>query len=427
MAIPHKTTVSLAVLAVVAVHIIVAGCNRDEWQYDGDFHKVIEQADRVVVRDGGYTCCGPVDKQAILLNITNRREIDELNRIVEFEPHQTSDACMCCGYPGIDWYRGQKRVALTALHHGLALRWKKFPGDAQLTPRSSQAIVEWLAKRGITRPLEEVEERNRRIAVGKEARTLLAEHVPAEILEAVSAARAEVQAKVPLDGTAAFDARARLADARIRETIGDLPTMYAAFFRMLGCLPMHWNARLADEQDTAYDFLIRAPREELDEAIRAALQSAARSERQGAARLIFSQLFMTRHGKTRGDIEGWMELLADEAYEDPFPENRRLVLHRLVEHPSVRAAHVLHSAITDPDQTVRRYAIETFALNDSPESREILARIAEGQSQPRESRNPPRNYAEGTSIVYHVPGMNERVFEDTDQEAATKALQAMRR
>ena len=428
-----KWTVSLWIFTVFAATIVLAGCKpaydkhaHDDWQYNGEFHKVIEQADRLVVRDGGYNCCGPVDGQGILLTITNPRETGELHRIIEFEAHQTWSVCMCCGYPGLDWYRGKKRVALTALHHGRAIRWNEFPGDAQLTLRSSQAIVEWLAKRGIAGPREEVEARKHRIAVAKEARTLLAEHVPTEVLAAVSAARTEAEANVPLNDTAALDVQARLTDARIREAFDDLETMYSTLFRMLGCLPMHWNARLEGAQDAAYEFLVRAPREELDAAIRATLQSTVGSERQGAARLTFSQLFMTIYGKTEPDIEGWMEILAETAYEDPFAENRRLVLHRLVEHASVRARQVLQKAITDPDQTVRRYAIEALSLRDSPESREILVRVAKGQLQSRESQSPPRNYGEGTGTVFYTPGMDQKVFADTDQEAADKALQASR-
>ena len=429
-----KCAVSLWILTVFAAVPMFVGCKpaydthaHDDWQYNGEFHKVIEQADRLVVRDGGYNCCGPVDNQAILLTITNPREIGELHRIIEFETHQPWSACMCCGYPGLDWYRGKKRVALTALHHGRAIRWSEFPGDAQLTPRSSQAIVDWLAERGITGPLEEVEVEKHRAAIAKEARTLLAEHVSTEVLAAVSAAQAEAEANIPLDDTAAFDVQARLMDTRIREAFGDVETMYSTLFQILGCVPMHWNSRLAGEQDTSYEFLVRAPREELNSAIRAALQSKLASERQGAARLVFSQLFMTNYGKTERDIEGWMELLAGAAYDDSFAENRRLVLYRLVEHPSVRARQVLQKAIADPDQTVRRYAIEALSQRDSQEIREILARVAKGQLQSRESQNPPRNYGDGTGTVFYIPGMDPEVFADTDQEAAGKALRAVRK
>lgn len=41
------------------------------------------------------------------------------------------------------------RVALTSIHHGDALRWKGFPGDATLTPESSRALALWLRDHGI--------------------------------------------------------------------------------------------------------------------------------------------------------------------------------------------------------------------------------------------------------------------------------------
>ena len=35
------------------------------------FYDAIQDADRLVVRDGGFNCCGSVSKQAILFEVTN--------------------------------------------------------------------------------------------------------------------------------------------------------------------------------------------------------------------------------------------------------------------------------------------------------------------------------------------------------------------
>ena len=42
----------------------------DDWNYDGSFHRRIARADRIVIRDGGFTCCRSVKGQKALLEIT---------------------------------------------------------------------------------------------------------------------------------------------------------------------------------------------------------------------------------------------------------------------------------------------------------------------------------------------------------------------
>lgn len=120
------------------------------WTNTGAFARLIAGADRIVVRDGGFNCCGPVDDQKQLVVLTNVQSIVEFGKRIEFvETQKGLGGCLCCGYPGIDWYKGTNRLALTAVQHGSALRWKDFPGDAQLTPESSRALAKWLLEHGV--------------------------------------------------------------------------------------------------------------------------------------------------------------------------------------------------------------------------------------------------------------------------------------
>jgi hypothetical protein len=127
----------------------------DKWKYDGAFNDLIDAADKIVIRNGGYNCCGPVDDDRIIFTITNREEIVRFNAMIQFKTNQTINACMCCGFPGIDWYRGKYRLALTALQHGGALRWKDFPGDAVLTKQSSHQLSQWLLDHNTPDPHKE--------------------------------------------------------------------------------------------------------------------------------------------------------------------------------------------------------------------------------------------------------------------------------
>ncbi|MCL4853625.1 MAG: hypothetical protein KJZ78_19900 [Bryobacteraceae bacterium] len=121
-----------------------------KWTYHGEFHEAVATTDRIVVRDGGYNCCGNlVDQQDILFVVEDASEIREILDNLQFSESQTRMGCMCCGYPGIDFYIGKDRVALTAVQHGKAIRWKGCPGDIRLTNDSSRWLVEWLAAHGV--------------------------------------------------------------------------------------------------------------------------------------------------------------------------------------------------------------------------------------------------------------------------------------
>ena len=104
------------------------------------FASAIRDADRIVVRDGG--CGANLDKEPALYVITNKAEIAAFNGMFKFASVHSS--CKCCGYPGIDWWKGDKRIALTAIHHGQALRWRGgLPGNVRFTRSSAQRICDW--------------------------------------------------------------------------------------------------------------------------------------------------------------------------------------------------------------------------------------------------------------------------------------------
>lgn len=116
------------------------------------FKELTGTADRIVIREGGFDCCGKVgttEKDGKwLLVITNATEIAEFNALFDFKAEDCGE-CMCCGYPGIDWYRKGKRIALTAMQHGHSLRWKGFKsgsdkfGDCYYTDESKAKLTDW--------------------------------------------------------------------------------------------------------------------------------------------------------------------------------------------------------------------------------------------------------------------------------------------
>ena len=113
------------------------------------FQSAIADADRVVIRDGGFGCCGKPERDPVLLVLTDPREIADFNAMFKFEDKGQNGSCMCCGHPGIDWWKGDVLVARTAVQHLQGLRWKGFYGDASLVPESRKLLGEWFAARNI--------------------------------------------------------------------------------------------------------------------------------------------------------------------------------------------------------------------------------------------------------------------------------------
>ena len=115
------------------------------------FARLAAQADRIVVRDGGYTCHSKnVDEQPVLATITNAAEIAVFNESFRFKPQPPGlGNCACCGYPGIDWWTGDRKIILSNVQHCHALRWSGFGGDMPLVDESAAKLKGWLTDHGV--------------------------------------------------------------------------------------------------------------------------------------------------------------------------------------------------------------------------------------------------------------------------------------
>ena len=114
------------------------------------FLAAISNADRVVVRNGGYNCCNKdVDNDNVVLTITNAADIAAFNRMFQLKDKGNS-GCFCCGFPGVDWWRAGQRVALTGVQHGKAIRWRGFSfGDRLFTDESARELGNWLSRHSL--------------------------------------------------------------------------------------------------------------------------------------------------------------------------------------------------------------------------------------------------------------------------------------
>jgi hypothetical protein len=152
--------------------------------FNASFHEAVASADRVVIRRGGFDCCRAVGNDEILATVSGIQEVRQFRARFEFEPEWVTNVwefggCLCSGYPGIDWYRSGRRVALTSVQHGENVRWKGFStarilgvkvgyGDAPLTSASRGWLNEWLAEHGASETQLD-QERNEAVGESLEA------------------------------------------------------------------------------------------------------------------------------------------------------------------------------------------------------------------------------------------------------------------
>jgi hypothetical protein len=124
----------------------------------------LASANRLRVRTGG-TCHTDPETEKTLLDLRDAAAIQTFLGGVEVDEAQSGFHCMCCGYPTLEFYEGEKLVGIVGMHHGRSLRWPgEWPGDALLTAGSIEFLVEWLAKHGVEQPKKDFDEGRRRKA-----------------------------------------------------------------------------------------------------------------------------------------------------------------------------------------------------------------------------------------------------------------------
>ena len=411
---------------VTARQTIISNITLVPWRYQGELHACIASADRIVVRDCGYTHCFPEEKaqkRKILFEVSDPVELREVRELLVFQPDQTNDECMCCGYPRVDWYRGQERLALTSIQHGLTLRWKGFPGDAWLTEASSSRLVEWLARHGVEGPKKAVEERRARIEGNRKGRAELERLAPARFWETFRLIEREEETRRQDNKQPELSADEMLG--YLRRVYGVSGDLCPDLFRVLGCLPLDWEKEY-QAQGKARRMLAYLPKEELLAAFRSARRSEDPVVRKGAARALFSTSDSEWGTLPEWDLKNLRAEWAAVACADPFPCNRRMVLHALLEYKVTDVPEILNSALTDDDQTVRRRAMALLVMRGDAQAAQLLQKVVDGDIRPRPApADLPTDWGAWADNQSEHWGLSEE-YPDTDADAARKALAELR-
>jgi hypothetical protein len=115
---------------------------------------------RIRVIKGGMAN-GKAIGNTILLDINVPEDIAAFREQLKIiEDPQTFGHCMCLGDPAIELLSGGKVMAVIGFHHGRSIRWDAWQSDAVLT--DGMGLVNWMAKRGVRGPQQEVEASRRR-------------------------------------------------------------------------------------------------------------------------------------------------------------------------------------------------------------------------------------------------------------------------
>jgi hypothetical protein len=113
---------------------------------------MLGQVSRIRVLDDGMSAGKPLGS-TVLLDSSDSEGIAALRPCLTIsEDPDTFGHCMCLGDNAIECYADQELLATIGLHHGISIRWDVWKDDGQL--QDGQALLNWLADRGVTAPLE---------------------------------------------------------------------------------------------------------------------------------------------------------------------------------------------------------------------------------------------------------------------------------
>ena len=104
----------------------------------------------------------PTDPEAVLFRLDGVAHVTAVLDAIDIDDARSGDHCLCTGYPVVQFLDGSGQAVVTlGCHHGRALRWQAWQGDATLTERSAGELCEWFAGHGCREPKDELDESRR--------------------------------------------------------------------------------------------------------------------------------------------------------------------------------------------------------------------------------------------------------------------------
>jgi hypothetical protein len=149
--------------------------------------------DSVRVRTGG-ACHRRPELEETLFETKDPETVQKVISMISVENNRGISMCMCCGEPSIEFYRGKELAVSLSMHHGRALRWDGWPGDAELTNISGESLTRWLAEHGAGKPAEELAKNRESERMMKRRQEMIMAILPREAFDALGKAQSEDEA-----------------------------------------------------------------------------------------------------------------------------------------------------------------------------------------------------------------------------------------
>ncbi|MBK1790056.1 hypothetical protein [Persicirhabdus sediminis] len=137
-----KVALIIAIQCIACVFVSAQKVNPNP-----SFQKLISGATRVVIRDGDASRRASLEHK-VYFEVNDAATIKTLMRNMVFVRGAFRNGCDCNGHPGMDWYVGDKLVAITAIKHGSGII--RNGTIAKFTPASKTWLIKWLKEHGMT-------------------------------------------------------------------------------------------------------------------------------------------------------------------------------------------------------------------------------------------------------------------------------------
>lgn len=124
------------------------------WKDGRDLRQQIAGASRLVVRSGGM-CHRRLEEEIVLLETTDRAQMEAFAGLWNFGVGVWGAQCKCCGEMTFELYDGATLTLAFSLHHAQNVRiGGSARGDRMLSGETREALARWLDETGIAGRLE---------------------------------------------------------------------------------------------------------------------------------------------------------------------------------------------------------------------------------------------------------------------------------
>lgn len=322
------------------------------------------------VRVGPGETCGLGEAAPAPYETTDAAEISELMELLVVDEKESGGVCGCLGGAELEFFRGQQLLETTNLVCNEMLRWSGWPGDGTLTAVNATAVVEWLARRGMNGPKDEIHETQVRLAASQR-----------KTERAVVGMSQRLRKAFEEDGGAAETPRYQLFPSLFASEFPAARDRIRILLRILGADVGSWSG--LEWQEQVADHLLRTyPLGELEDVCQRALLGDDRQLRRGAARFWDSwqsPLESWQAGRASALRSALLTVLQESRSPDLRQRALSLILAWWGELPAAEREGRLQAGLHDPSEPVRRKAMLIAGQVGATSTEGMLLRVLHGE------------------------------------------------